>query len=310
MNTSQPLKHIKNSKIKTLYRIFVYSSYLCLDVAFAGVGVGSFFYQFWNSKFPRIGWAVLFLAIYSIYNLDHYLDSRSSSDFSQNPRRKFHKTYQIEILVSVILSSLFCLIMVLVYFPLEFLWLGLGILLFSLLYLFIQGKDWVTKEIAVATLYTAGTLTLPLWGRTMSLEMVDFFLIILFWIAVFLNLISNSVLDYKEDIQEGFHSLATKLGSKILHRIIFILSTIGIFGSFIVYTIIGEAGRLLFDSTVFHWISWIPWVLIFSTPLAFHFRSQDNRNNQYRIWGEMSFASFYLVFGLDFFLQLSKSILK
>lgn len=295
--------------MKTHYRILTYSSYLCLDVAIAGVGVGSFFYSFWNSKFPRIGWAVLFLAIYSIYNLDHYMDSRSSTDFSKNPRRKFHKTYQNEILLSVIISSLVSLTIVVFYFPLEFLELGLGILLFSLSYLWIQGKDWVSKEVVVATVYTIGTLTLPIWGKTLDLEIVDFSIIIIFWLGVFLNLISNSVLDYKEDIQEGFHSLATQLDRKLLVRIISSLSAIGILGSFIAYRVLGESGRLIGDSTVFHWVSWIPWVLIFTTPLVFYFLFQNQSSNKYRIWGEVSFGSFYLVFGLDLFLQFYKSII-
>jgi hypothetical protein len=188
-------------------------SWLSIDVVFGAMAGMLFFSELLHVRLEWGIFALLALAVWSIYTLDHLLDARrESSDLS--PRHQFHRKFS---------TALFALLVaVLLFGGLGAVWiLGLGreLLLSGLLAGLIvlsrfliwkagPALSWL-KELSIAAYYVMGISWMPLL-RAEAIDRVwevyGFFAAYL--ILAFLNLLILSFLDRKEDQSAGFTSAA------------------------------------------------------------------------------------------------------
>lgn len=157
----------------------------------------------------------LFAAVWFIYLFDHWWDIRRISPKTE--RRKFHDQYKPLLVLLMTLCVIIGVLALIKLYPpgLRAVVITRGLLL-SLacgIYLFASqwlGKQWL-KEICVASNYALGIMLIPLTlgaGPTLWLITLQIFLLAL------VNLLTFSVFEEEEDRAEGFHSIATQLGTK------------------------------------------------------------------------------------------------
>jgi len=195
-----------------------YIRLLSLDIALASVLVSLTIAKMLDVEMPYAVSVCLFLAIWSIYTIDHLIDSARVHHPSM-PRHQFHKKHH-----RIIRTVLFCAIGAGTFsawlLPSETLRIGVIIGLVVIVYFSMlvsaDARDparqaFIPKEIIVGAIYTLGVLTGPLSiYRALSLK----FLIVgieLWMIAIF-NLLLFSTIEYEKDIKDGSKSWITQFG--------------------------------------------------------------------------------------------------
>lgn len=222
-------------------RIVQLISWLAIDVV---VGAMASFYFFQKLLHVSLGWpafVLLGLAVWAIYNLDHFLDARKITQ-SSSPRRLFHRRH-----LNILGSSIF--ISVILGLVGAFYWLGWGkeFQLTLVLALTIGACRWiiqnqgqvVLKELSIALFYVLGTLWLPILRaevNDLSWE-ISLFVALFFGLAV-LNLWMLSFLDREEDRLHGFLSFAQLFPIPQLIRYIRRVALLGIFGALAVFVLL------------------------------------------------------------------------
>lgn len=197
-----------------LSKIYLRISWLSFDVVLGALAGALFF-----SKLLRVelGWEIcllLGLAVWSIYTMDHLLDSRRIAEVDFPARLQFHlRNSKIlsAVLVLVVLAGLGFAYQVLGTSS-ELIWsLVLSVLILSSMLLIRKaGKSMVwSKEISIATFYVLGIIWIPL----LRVEQIDltwrsWVFIAVFIFLAFINLLMLSQLDRKQDEELGFHSAA------------------------------------------------------------------------------------------------------
>ncbi|WP_297336245.1 hypothetical protein [Algoriphagus sp.] len=187
-------------------------SYFSLDVVFGAMAGMLFFSKVAHVELAWPPYVLLALAVWCIYNLDHYLDSRKE-EILLSSRRKFHRRSGNLILGLVFVFGILGLVGGFWWFGwgLELqLTIGLGLLIGGIrLLVWKFGKGWM-KEFSIAVFYVAGISWLPFLSANPLDRSGEFFLFLgLYLLLALLNLLILSQLDAKEDQKAGFFS-ATK----------------------------------------------------------------------------------------------------
>lgn len=274
--------------MSTIQRIFHFFSGLSLDVV---VGAMASLYFFQELLHLSLEWPVFFLlglAVWTIYSLDHLLDTRKISHIS-SARRAFHlknRTFLgwgIFVAVGTGLGG-------------AWIWMGWGkeFQLTLILAVSMAGCRWVIqkfgpillKEVSIALFYLVGTIWLPLLRvKAMDLTWEVLTFAVLFFVVALLNLWMLSFLDRDEDRQDGFVSLAHVYSPQQLIQWIRRLSFVGIFVSLAAFILLPSFYRpfscILLLMFLVHYLTffqsqlmakqkrqrmelafWLPWLLL------------------------------------------------
>ncbi|MEQ6168057.1 UbiA family prenyltransferase [Ekhidna sp. MALMAid0563] len=173
------------------------------------------------------GWEVYTLlggVVWLIYTADHLRDAESKIKSSRE-RYLFHKNHRKSLLVVAVLVLIALSILVL-FIPLVIFLGGLALAVFSFAYLMMQHRlsRFLSKELYVALVYSAGILMVPfLLSQTYRWDV--FLLLVL---LTFVNLSLFSWYEKEDDIKDKFQSIATELKGKKLEKIILLLISIGL----------------------------------------------------------------------------------
>ncbi|NCN09033.1 MAG: UbiA family prenyltransferase [Leptospira sp.] len=223
-------------------KLFLISSYLSIDVVLGATAVGSFFWKISNEPIPFAWFFIFPLAVYGIYNLDHWLDIQTNSELDQNPRRKYHQKHSLFLLLSILISIGTSLFGGLYFFTEEMIFTGLSIGAIAILHFlilnlpFFQNRFYPVKEMTIAIIYTIGTAFPILQPSPLSqMSKIEILLIIFLFSIVWNNLIVNAVSDYEDDKIEGFPSLPIQIGIQKTQWIFALSSLAGIFSAISIF---------------------------------------------------------------------------
>ncbi|SNS54222.1 hypothetical protein SAMN05421640_0593 [Ekhidna lutea] len=173
------------------------------------------------------GWEAYVLlggVVWLIYTADHLRDAENKIRSSRE-RYLFHKDHRKSLLVvaGIVLLVLSLLIF---FIPLVIFLGGLALAIFSFIYLLMQHRlsRFLSKELYVALVYSAGILMVPfLLSETYQW---DIFLLLV--LLTFVNLSLFSWYEKEDDIRDKFQSIATELNGKQLEKIILLLISISL----------------------------------------------------------------------------------
>ncbi len=204
-------------------RIYNVLQHLSIDIVFGAVILLHFFSKIYEVSVGWPAYVLLGSSIWLIYTIDHLRDSKVAVS-GKRERYVFHarneQSLKLAIVIVLILSGV-CL-----FFVHQAVLVGGAILVaFSILYAFFQSTfaKLGLKEVYISIVYTLGILVAPI-AISQSFDVYSFFLL---WILTFLNLIIFSWFEYNDDLIDSFASLATKLGTVKLTRLILVITSIG-----------------------------------------------------------------------------------
>uniref|UniRef100_UPI0040489058 hypothetical protein n=1 Tax=Algoriphagus sp. TaxID=1872435 RepID=UPI0040489058 len=274
--------------MRPIPRFFQLFSGLSLDVVVGAMASLYFFQELLHLSLEWPVFGLLGLAVWTIYSLDHLLDTKKMSHTS-SARRTFHLKYRtflgwgILVAVGAGLGG-------------AWFWMGWGkefqltlILAFSM-----AGCRWaiqkfgpiLLKEVSIALFYLVGTIWLPLLRvKAVDLSWEVLIFAVLFFVLALLNLWMLSLLDREEDRHDGFVSLAHVYPPQQLIQWIQRLSFVGIFTSLAAFILLPSFYRpfscILLLMFLVHYLTffqsqlpvtqkrqrmelafWIPWLLL------------------------------------------------
>ncbi|WP_109832551.1 UbiA family prenyltransferase [Reichenbachiella versicolor] len=218
--------------MKALKSIYYWLRILSIDVAFGSIVMTNAISHTFGLLLPASISISLFLAVWFIYTLDHWIDARrvGNSLNMYRPsmhRHRFHQDHSRKMIVLMICQILIGLFSLL-FLPVQTLYIGIVVsisvgvyFLFSLLF-----KVVLIKELLIASIYTIGVFVGPVsLGAANSLSGL-LCMIIVFGIA-FINLILITMYEMSNDRKDGSHSWAIRFGYKpsyyLLSYLIYIL---------------------------------------------------------------------------------------
>ena len=235
-----------------MYRYF---NHLSLDVVIGGVISYLFFIHFLSMQTNAVALVLLGTSIWIIYTIDHIADTRKAH--LHNERRTFHNfSYPASRFLIVLLIGLNSILVF--WLDKEVLIIGILICAAVLIYLLsihlFNWKKYFHKEGSIAFLYCAGILVDPLTRYNGEVNFTLFSTILTFFLTVFLNLQLFSILDFKEDFQQGFPSLSQSIGLKNANLLFLVTSIITLF-----FITLQTGSTLLFMSLMFFILQYLFW---------------------------------------------------
>jgi 4-hydroxybenzoate polyprenyltransferase len=197
-----------------LYRLF---NILSLDVA-VGAVTGSLFFAKFFEVVPVVPSLIsLGLTVWIIYTSDRLLDIRNVRGQAASERHRFHQRNQKKLILWLFMIMIidFGLIF---FMPATIVENGIMLSIVVAIYLLFRKHLHISKELLVATLYTAGVL-LPVWPSN-EIVLNDLLFILLFFLMALLNLIIFSSLEKKDDLKDKQTSVATIIEEKSVRIIL------------------------------------------------------------------------------------------
>lgn len=269
--------------MKEVFRFYRLLNLLSLDVA-VGAVVGSFF-------FTRIygvatSWPSLIslgLTVWMIYTADRLLDVRDLKEEAASERHRFHQRNQKKLkcgLVGVMIAD----ITLIFFMPGEVIKHGMFLSVVVAVYILLQRKLHISKELLVASLYTAGVL-LPAWpeGR---MSLTQYLPMLLFFLIAITNLIIFSWYEKENDLRDKQKSVATLVDEGTIR---FMLN-----GLFVTAFSIS---LYLFSQQVYRFMSLVFITMTIVLLLIFRYTKFFASNDYYRLVGDAVFLIpiFYLL---------------
>jgi len=254
-------------------KFYNYIQLLSLDVV-AGACIGTNYISY-LLKTPTswLSTVALGIMIWLIYTLDHLLDARKN-DHPSNKRHAFHQLYFRQIFIAWIILALIGLL-ILPLLPFTVLKLGIVLLsivvLYFILLFFSVLKSGKYKEAVIALVYSLGLVLIPI-ALGQNLDHVQLaWIISVYFILAFINLVLFSIYEEEEDILDGHFSIVQSIGQQ---NAVFFVKVLWLIGMTIV--ILGEP---IFQNYIF--------VLMFILlgPLLF-FRNHFAPSARYRLIGD------------------------
>ncbi|MDN3204916.1 hypothetical protein [Algoriphagus sediminis] len=201
-------------------------SWLSLDVVFGGLAGMYFFSRLLRVELSIEPYALLALAIWSVYTFDHLQDARRVPSGSNWDRHEFHLQNRIPLTVLLLAAIITGLILGIWYFgfgPTLYLSVGLAAVILLIMVLirnFSTQAAWL-KEINTAIFYIIGIAWLPFYkAEAIDLNAPVWLLAAVYLGLATLNLLMLSYLDEEKDRQDGSHSILTFLPKEKLGRVI------------------------------------------------------------------------------------------
>jgi hypothetical protein len=206
-----------------LHKLIRSISWLSIDVVVGSMAGMYFFMDLFHASLSWPAFALLGLAVWSIYTLDHLIDIRSIRT-ELVPRREFHRKFRKALWFLLILTVLIGLVG-------AFTWFGWGkeLQLTLILALLIVGSrvmirkigpGWM-KEFSIAVFYVIGIVWLPLLrAEAVDITWTALLYVPTYILLAFLNLLMLSFLDRDEDAKSGFFSVASTLPTQKIIQLI------------------------------------------------------------------------------------------
>lgn len=254
--------------------MYKYIQYLSLDIAIGSVVGAKFIAENQNLKVPASVYSLLFIATFTIYNVDHLLDLRSQKNEYLQERRRFQKRYANYIIALIGLAVLagsvllfFCPTVILIY--------GLILAGGVLIYLIQPNFIW-KKEIGSAILYTLG-INLPTLSLKTNFSPNYLHFCLLYFGLVLFNILLFAYFERDEDKVQQHSSWAIDHSVKQINLVLGVL--LGI-----IYLELGLAKIYIVEGA---WYIFLAMTLILSLPFIF-FKTFKIRE-RYRIIGDAVF---------------------
>ena len=145
-----------------LNRLIINLRILSLDIAIGGVVCSLAVAKMIGIEMPYPISGCLFLAIWSIYTIDHLIDS-SYLKYPSMPRHQFHKKHQ-GIIRTVLFFAIVAGAFLASQLPADTLWMGaiIGIVVVVYFLTIMSTAAFIPKEIIVGAIYTIGVFIGPL----------------------------------------------------------------------------------------------------------------------------------------------------
>lgn len=258
-----------------MLRVYRLLNLLSLDVAFGATLTALFFSKLLQAPVRYYSVVALGLTVWIIYTVDRLIDVRQLNKPAISERHKFHQKHFRALRLAV--GLIIIVVCILVVFIRPAVLMG-GLILVPLiaLYLLLQ-KKLPIKELAVAVIYTVGVL-LPAWPGSWNLLLQEAGMIAQLFFIALANLLLFAWFEVSEDQAMGQHSLATRVGKRVVARCILVLMCCGIAFSFVYALSVNPAG----------WILLSMWLCL---AIVYRFQSYFGMAERYRLWGD---AIFYL----------------
>jgi hypothetical protein len=268
-----------NEVIK-FYRLF---NLLNLDVA-AGAVVGSLFFAKIYPvvvSYPSV--ISLGLTVWMIYTADRLLDVQNIKGEAASERHRFHQRNQKKLrygLVGVVIVD----IALICFMPGEVIKHGIFLSGVVTVYILLRRKLHISKELLVASLYTAGVL-LPAWPEG-QMSLIQYLPILLFFLIALTNLIIFSWYEKENDLKDKQNSVATLVDEGAIRFVL-----IGLFVTNF------SISLYLFSQQVYHFMSLVFITMTIVLFLIFRYSKFFAPNDYYRLVGDAVFLIpiFYLL---------------
>ncbi len=197
---------------------------LSLDIVAGAVILLRFFSSQLSVETPFMAYVLLGGSVWIIYTIDHLKDSKRAKVGSR-ARYQFHLQYQRPLAGVIIMVLLICLVGIFL-IPSEMLLPGGLIFLLSAVYLGLHRllANWGLKEAYIALIYTCGVLITP-FALAKCVQWDIFWLLFLLTLS---NLLLFSLIERKEDSDDGFDSIATVFSKEQVDRILVVVLSVGL----------------------------------------------------------------------------------
>ena len=265
-------------KIIDLYRI------LSLDICL-GVSIMTYYFaRLSTHKVPAINYVIIFLAVFSIYSIDHLIDAVILKKTASTVRHRFFQKNKTVLCIVTLIIIIADLILTYFYLPLSYIKAGsvlsiLVIIYFAVNYFSFRFKFRnIYKELISSVIYTAG-VALPALTLSFRTEKSTLLNMIQILLIVYLNLIIFSYFDFENDTNDGYSSLSTSLGKALSLKVIYSV--------FIIFLILTIIKLFFFSSGVLYTI--LPLLMTGSLFLIIFFRDRFKENFRYRYFGDSIF---------------------
>lgn len=278
----------------TWYR---HAQVLSLDVAAGALASGCLAAWWYAVPMPWAWYLELPLAVWVAYTADHLLDAHRLGSRANTHRHRFHVQYFMPILILWLLADGIGAVIA-IWLPVEILLFGLVLigatmLHFGLVWL-IRGRTslWLTKELAVAVIYSAGVWGGPwtLAGRRISLP--DLIPFIQFFLLAIMNLLLFAWFEHDEDEAAGHSSYVRAIGKPVARKLL-----AGIQGTFLILAIVlpistsGSEKSLLMELILLAMFGMLSG--IYFAPKWF------SQHDRYRLFGDLVFLLPLLLWVFD-----------
>ncbi len=190
-----------------------------IDVA-AGAVVSSGVAMHMTGVAPDIRISIVMgLTVWIIYASDHLMDIWKLVKPASSERHHFFQQHAT-VLTRIMAVTLFVDGLLVLWLPMRVVIAGLVVGVMALLYLVLQHRLHLLKEIFGALLFTAGTWLPAIALRSAGMRVADYFAIVIFLLTALLNLLVFSRQDEAEDRADHRTSAATQMGRRRLDTLI------------------------------------------------------------------------------------------
>lgn len=202
--------YVLGAVIIKAYRLF---QALSLDISIGAVILSTAMAKYYSVS---LTWPVqlsLFIAVWLIYTFDHLMDEERALQDQLSFRHFIHRRNRKLIVYASIIAILIgsgCVFLL----PTPVIMWGVIAAAFIVIYfLLVRFTAFWIKEVFVALGYTAGVFLAPLSLLSQLPDGGELWLVPGVFLIALINLLLFSLYDYEVDQQNGFHSLAIRLGA-------------------------------------------------------------------------------------------------
>lgn len=265
--------------MKFLLRLYRVVNQLSLDVACGAMVCAAFFGHILHVQIQSYTLGLLGLTVWIIYTMDHLLDVRKLKQEALSQRYKFYHQNFRKLCIASVISMLIAIWLILLVQSAVVKW-GLVLTVVVAVYLGVQQKLGLVKELVISILYTAGILLPSMSMTSMDASGNEYILILFFAQTAFINLILFSWYDWKQDLSDSQSSLVTFMGRSRAKKILAI--------SFLIQ-IIFFSTLILFST--FRMEALVLVVMNAVLFLLYLFPTKFSANGYYRLIGDIVFLS-------------------
>jgi 4-hydroxybenzoate polyprenyltransferase len=186
-----------------------------------------FFARLFNVSTSAYTIAALGFSVWAIYTIDHLKDARAICGPASTDRHRFHQLH-FGLLSSIVFVVVLSGIALTWFIPERISSFGFALGAVVSIYLVIHRHARFLKEFFVAGLYTCGVLLPVFVVPHLSLRLVDYIIIVEFFLTALMNLLVFSLFDFERDEKHGQQSFATRFGRSVSRKCIFILGAVNV----------------------------------------------------------------------------------
>jgi hypothetical protein len=272
-----------------------------LLVVLGSVSTSYFFSKLFQSNLPIIFYWILASTVWVIYTLDHIIDGLSTAAASLSLRHMVHQKYRTFLIAIIAIFIPANIYLAFKFLPSNMLLAGILLACFVFLYLLLipflkKLKKLPIKEGLVALGVTCGMCFLPGIAGKLSFHYSYILLLLVFSLINFLNLVTFSLLDHKEDSSSSMQSIVQIYGYEKINT----------FASRLVVITFFSMGIWLYSFSGPTKIHTVITLMLMLNVLALILMKKEYfaKNNLYRFWGD----SIYMIPGLIQLIFIEKLI--